>query len=160
MQITRNTVATFHYRLCGEDGMEIENSRDGEPVAYLHGHGNILPALESALEGRSTGDELSVTLGPEQAYGARREGSIQRVPIKHVMARGKLKPGMVVSVRTDGGARQVSVLKVGKFNVDVDTNHPLAGRTLRFDIELLEVRAATEEEIAHGHAHGPGGHHH
>jgi FKBP-type peptidyl-prolyl cis-trans isomerase SlyD len=160
MHITRNAVATFHYRLCGEDGVEIENSRAAEPVAYLHGHGNILPALESALEGRSAGEEFSVTLGPEQAYGPRREGSVQRIPIKHVVAGGKLKPGMVVSVRAEGGARQVSVLKVGKFNVDVDTNHPLAGRTLRFDIEVLAVRAASDEELAHGHAHGPGGHHH
>jgi len=86
--------------------------------------------------------------------------SIQRVPLKHLRARGRLRPGMVAAVETEHGARQVTVVKVGKFNADVDTNHPLAGRTLSFDIEVLEVRAASEEEIAHGHAHGAGGHHH
>ena len=160
MQIASGTVASFHYTLRGEDGVEIENSREGDPVAYLHGQGNILPALEERLAGHAAGDVLAVTLAPEQAYGVRREGSIQRVPLKHVQASGRLRPGMVVAVHTEHGARQVTVLKVGKFNVDVDTNHPLAGRTLSFDIEVLEVRAASAEEIAHGHAHGAGGHHH
>ncbi len=160
MQIANGTVASFHYTLRGEDGAEIENSRDGDPVAYLHGHGNILPALEEQLAGHAAGDTLSVTLAPEQAYGVRRADSIQRVPLKHLHAPGRLRPGMVVAVETEHGARQVTVLKVGKFNADVDTNHPLAGRTLSFEIEVLEVRAASEEEIAHGHAHGAGGHHH
>ena len=160
MQIASGTVASFHYTLRGEDGAELENSRDGEPVAYLHGHGNILPALEEQLAGHAPGDTLSVTLAPEQAYGLRHADSIQRVPLKHLHARGRLRPGMVAAVETEHGARQVTVVKVGKFNADVDTNHPLAGRTLSFDIEVLEVRAASEEEIAHGHAHGAGGHHH
>ncbi len=160
MQIASGTVASFHYTLRAEDGAEIENSRNGEPVVYLHGHGNILPALEQQLAGHAAGDTLSVTLEPEQAYGVRRADSIQRVPLKHLHAPGRLRPGMVVAVETEHGARQVTVLKVGKFNADVDTNHPLAGRTLCFEIEVLEVRAASEEEIAHGHAHGAGGHHH
>ncbi len=160
MQIADGTVASFHYTLRGEDGAELESSRDGDPVAYLHGHGNILPALEERLAGHAPGDTLAVTLAPEQAYGPRRADSVQRVPLKHIHARGRLQPGMVVAVQTEHGARQVTVLKVGKFNVDVDTNHPLAGRTLSFDIEVLEVRAASDEEMAHGHAHGAGGHHH
>lgn len=160
MQIADGTVASFHYTLRGEDGAELESSRDGDPVAYLHGQGNILPALEERLAGHAPGDTLAVTLAPEQAYGPRRADSVQRVPLKHIHARGRLQPGMVVAVQTEHGARQVTVLKVGKFNVDVDTNHPLAGRTLSFDIEVLEVRAASDEEMAHGHAHGAGGHHH
>jgi len=160
MQIADGTVASFHYTLRGEDGAELESSRDGDPVAYLHGQGNILPALEERLAGHAPGDTLAVTLAPEQAYGPRRADSVQRVPLKHIQARGRLQPGMVVAVQTEHGARQVTVLKVGKFNVDVDTNHPLAGRTLSFDIEVLEVRAASDEEMAHGHAHGAGGHHH
>ena len=160
MQIASGTVATFHYTLRAEDGAQIENSREGDPICYLHGHGNILPALEEQLAGHAAGDKLSVTLAPEQAYGVRREDSIQRVPLKHIQAHGRLQPGMVVAVQTEHGARQVTVSKVGKFNVDVDTNHPLAGRTLSFEIEVLDVRAASEEEIAHGHAHGAGGHHH
>jgi len=160
MQIADGTVASFHYTLRGEDGAELESSRGGDPVAYLHGHGNILPALEERLAGHAHGDTLAVTLAPEQAYGLRRADSVQRVPLKHIHARGRLQPGMVVAVQTEHGARQVTVLKVGKFNVDVDSNHPLAGRTLSFDIEVLEVRAASDEEMAHGHAHGAGGHHH
>jgi FKBP-type peptidyl-prolyl cis-trans isomerase SlyD len=160
MQIADGTVASFHYTLRGEDGAEIENSHARDPVAYLHGHGNILPALEEGLAGHAPGDTLSITLAPEKAYGARREGSIQRVPLKHIQAAGRLVPGMVVAVQTEHGQRQVTVVKLGKFNADVDTNHPLAGRVLTFDIEVLEVRAASNEERAHGHAHGAGGHHH
>ncbi|MBP8926827.1 MAG: FKBP-type peptidyl-prolyl cis-trans isomerase, partial [Pseudomonadales bacterium] len=132
----------------------------GEPISYLHGHGNILPALEESLLGKAAGDTLEVTLAPEQAYGIRHANAEQRIPLKHIAYRGKLQRGMVVSVQTEQGSRQVTVLKVGKFNVDVDTNHPLAGRVLNFAIEVLEVRVASEEEIAHGHAHGEGGHHH
>jgi FKBP-type peptidyl-prolyl cis-trans isomerase SlyD len=160
MQITDDTVASFHYTLRGEDGAEIENSREGEPIAYLHGHGNILSALEQGLAGHAAGDTLSLTLQPEEAYGRRREDFVQRVPLKHLHVTGRLVPGMVVPVHTEHGARQVTVLKVGKFNVDVDMNHPLAGRVLTFDIEVLDVRAGSAEEIAHGHAHGAGGHHH
>ena len=160
MQIAKNTIARFHYTLSGEDGIGIEDSHTGEPISYLQGHGNILPALEEQLLGKVAGDTLIVALAPEQAYGLRHTNAVQRVPLKHIVHRGKLQPGMVVGVQTEQGARQVTVLKVGKFNVDVDTNHPLAGRALNFAIEVLEVRAASEEEIAHGHAHGEGGHHH
>lgn len=160
MQIAKDTVARFHYTLSGEDGIGIEDSRAGEPISYLHGHGDILPALEEQLVGKAAGDTLEVRLAPEQAYGRGHTNAVQRVPLKHIVYRGKLQRGMVVSVQTEQGARQVTVLKVGKFNVDVDTNHPLAGRVLNFAIEVLEVRAASEEEIAHGHAHGEGGHHH
>lgn len=160
MQIAKNSVARFHYTLSGEDGIGIEDSHAGEPVTYLHGHGNILPALEEQLLGKAAGDTLEVALAAEQAYGLRHADAVQRVPLKYIVHRGKLQPGMVVGVQTEEGVRQVTVLKVGKFNVDVDTNHPLAGRALNFSIEVLEVRTASEEEIAHGHAHGEGGHHH
>jgi len=160
MHIAKDTIARFHYTLSGEDGIGIEDSHAGEPITYLHGHGNILPALEEQLLGKAAGDTLEVALAAEQAYGLRHADAVQRVPLKHIVHRGKLQPGMVVGVQTGQGARQVTVLKVGKFNADVDTNHPLAGRTLGFEIEVLEVRAASEEEIAHGHAHGAGGHHH
>ena len=109
MQIASGTVASFHYTLRGEDGAELENSRAGEPVAYLHGHGNILPALEEQLAGHAPGDTLAVTLAPEQAYGLRHADSIQRVPLKHIRAPGRrLAPGMVVAVETGHGARQVT----------------------------------------------------
>lgn len=160
MQIEQDSVASFHYTLKDADGFTLEDSREGDPIIYLHGHGNILPALEAQLAGRAAGDRVVTTLAPEDAYGKRIESSEQRIPIKHVRSGGKLAPGMRVTIETNQGMRQVTVVKVGKFNVDVDTNHPLAGKTLTFEIDLLEVRSASEEELSHGHAHAPGGHHH
>lgn len=160
MQIEKNKVISFHYRLTDEEGTEIENSYDGDPVAYLHGYRNIIQGLEQAMAGKQSGESFTTTVEPELGYGLRKESSVQRIPIKHLMTKGKLKPGMVVAVQTEHGARQVTVVKVGKFNVDVDTNHPFAGKVLNFAVEILDVRDASAEEIAHGHAHGVGGHHH
>ena len=160
MQIEHNKAVTFHYTLSDDSGVQVESSRKGAGQAYLHGHRNLLPALESALEGRVAGDSFTVSLTPDQAYGPRREGSIQRVPIKQLNAPGKLAPGMVVGIRGEGGMRRAVVVKVGKFNADVDLNHPLAGKGLVFDIEVIAVRDATAEELAHGHVHGAGGHQH
>ena len=163
MMIDKNQVVQFHYNLKVEgDDNALESSRTGDPVAYLHGHGNIIKGLEKAMAGQSEGDVFSATISPEDGYGKRVEGNNQRVPVKHLMVKknAKLKPGQVVSVQTDQGAKQATVIKAGKFNVDLDTNHPLAGRTLTFEIQIESVREATEEELAHGHAHGVGGHHH
>ncbi len=157
MKVKYNSVVKFHYRLRDETGAELEHSHDGEPNVYLHGHRGITPGLEEAITDKEEGDVFSVTLPPEKGFGVRQEGRQQRVPIKHL--RGKVKPkvGMVVSIQTDSGPRQAVVLKVGKFNVDVDTNHPLAGKTVTFDIEMVAVREATAEEVEHGHPHGDAG---
>ncbi len=161
MSIVRDSVVRFHYRLSSEDGVEIENSYEkNEPVTYLQGHGSILPALEQQLEGRGPGDTFSALLCAADAYGERDETAVMRIPLKNLVHRGKLEPGMIAGVQTNHGMRQVRVLKVGKFNADVDANHPLAGQALGFAIEILDVREATEEEISHGHVHGDGGHHH
>lgn len=160
MQIEKDAVVYFHYTLNGAQGEVFETSTNSHPMAYLHGHGNILPALEAQMEGKQVGDQYQVTLTPEQAYGERNEGATQRIPIKHLNTKAKLSKGMAVKVNTEQGPRDVTVVKVGKFNVDVDTNHPLAGLTLTFDIAIEDVRAATEEELAHGHVHGLGGHQH
>jgi len=164
MQISKNKVVTFHYRLQNQEGVEIENSHGGDPVAYLHGYGNIVRGLEKGMVGKNIEDVFSVTVKPEYGYGLRNEEATQRVPLKHLVGdkkqNAKLKPGALVSINTEDGAKQVVVIKAGKFNVDVDTNHPLAGQTLTFDIEVQSVREATEDEISHGHAHGVGGHHH
>ncbi|MFZ5655281.1 MAG: FKBP-type peptidyl-prolyl cis-trans isomerase [Pseudomonadota bacterium] len=160
MHIERDKAVTFHYSLSEAGGARIETSRERAPQAYLHGHRNLLPALEEQLAGHVAGDVLSVTLAPEQAYGPRREGATTRVPIKHLVFEGGLAPGQVVGIRTGGGLRRATVVKAGKFNADLDFNHPLAGKTLVFDIEVLAVRDATAEELAHGHVHGAGGHHH
>ena len=159
MPIEKNQVVLFHYSVRDEEGNVVEDSRSGEPNAYLHGHGGIIKGLEEALEGREAGDVFSVTVTPEKAYGPRKPDAIQRVPIKHLMGAKRWKAGMIAQVKTDKGPRHVLVAKVGHKFADVDTNHPMAGRTLTFDINILEVRDADAEELAHGHAHGPGGHH-
>lgn len=164
MHITADNVVSFHYRLSETQGELLESSENAEPTLYLHGHGNLLPGLEEALEGKQAGDKFEVNLTPEQGYGQRKEGAIQRIPIKHLRdhaaLKNKLKPGMRVAVNTEQGPWDAVVMKVGKFNVDIDSNHPLAGKELTFAIEVVDVRAATADELAHGHAHGAGGHHH
>ena len=126
----------------------------------LHGAGNILAGLEQALEGKDSGDRLTVSLDPEQAYGRRDESLRQRLSAKYLKHAGKLKPGKIVRVQTEQGPRMVTVLKVGLKTVDVDANHPFAGRPLRFELEVIDVRDADADEKAHGHVHGPGGHAH
>lgn len=160
MNITKNTVVQFGYTLKSETGDVIESSSPTTPVAYLHGQGNIIAGLERALEGRAEGDQFSVTVPPEDAYGPRKDGSVQRIAVKHLQGARKWKPGMIAHVDTEHGRHQVQIVKVGKFMADVDTNHPLAGKTLVFDVQVVSVRAASDEELAHGHAHGAGGHHH
>lgn len=160
MQIGNQHVVRFHYNLKDDAGEVIESSRDKQPMTYLHGYNAIIPGLEKALEGKTQGDTFSVTVPPEEAYGPRRENAVQRVPIKHLQGAKKWKPGMIARVRTEQGHLQVQVVKVGKFMADVDINHPLAGKALTFDVEVVEVRQATPEEIDHGHVHGEGGHHH
>jgi FKBP-type peptidyl-prolyl cis-trans isomerase SlyD len=164
MQVSTDKVVSFHYNLNDADGTQLETSYDSEPTLYLHGHSNILASLEDALEAKVAGDKVNITLEPAQAYGERKEGAVQRIPIKHLhnhaALKNKLKPGSRVVVNTQHGPWEAVVLKVGKFNVDIDSNHPLAGKTLSFEIEIVSVREATSEELAHGHAHGAGGHNH
>lgn len=160
MNIERNTVAIFHYTLRNAAGDELETSRSGEPTAYLHGAGNILPGLEKDMAGKASGDVFSVSLSAENAYGAHDPARQQRVPVKHLIYKGRLRPGMLVQINTDQGRRPATVIKAGKFSADLDINHPLAGQDLVFDVEIVDVRAASREEIAHKHVHGPGGHQH
>ena len=161
MLIEKNKVVSFHYRLKNAQGETLETTYQADPMAYLYGHGSILPSLEKAMQGKQVGEQFSITLTPEQAYGERKQDSQQRIPIKHLYGNPKkLRAGQTVSVNTKQGPRDVVVVKVGKFNVDVDTNHPLAGQTLSFEIEIIDVREASKEELAHGHAHGKGGHQH
>lgn len=161
MKIQKDSVVTITYRLSEADGSLLESSDDAMPMAYLHGHRNILAGLEAALEGLAIGDEKSVTLPPEQAYGLVHADAEQKVPVKHLVGKYKrLLPGMLVKVNTEKGTRDARVVKAGKFMVTIDTNHPFAGKTLVFDVVVRDVRDATTEEISHGHAHGLGGHSH
>jgi FKBP-type peptidyl-prolyl cis-trans isomerase SlyD len=160
LNINKDLVVRFHYTLKDEAGETLDSSEDAEPMTYLHGHGGLLPGLEDALAGKTAGDKLDVTLSPEKAFGERVADAEQRIPVKHLVGAKKWKPGMTAVVHTQHGHRQVTVLKVGQTMATVDTNHPLAGKTLTFTGEVVDVREATPEELSHGHAHGPGGHHH
>ena len=157
MPIEDRKVVNFHYTLTNDSGEQIESSREGDPMAYLHGYRNIIPGLENAMAGREKGDEFQVTVEPAEAYGERNPNSVQRISAKHFPDVRRLSPGQMVSLQTKQGPIQATIVKVGRFNVDVDANHPLAGQTLTFDVEITDVRDATQEEIDHGHVHGPGG---
>ncbi len=157
MIIEKDKVATFHYTLTEEGAGKLEDSRPDDPVTYLHGHQPMLQGLVDALAGKQPGDSFTVTIPPEKGYGERMEAETQRVPIKYLLNKGKLKPGMIVQVNTKNGARDATIVKVGKFNVDLDVNHPFAGKTLIFDVEVLDVRDAEAAELEHGHVHGAGG---
>jgi FKBP-type peptidyl-prolyl cis-trans isomerase SlyD len=159
MNISKDVVVEMHYTL-SEAGTKIESSIDSAPMVYLHGHKAMLDGVEAALEGKSANDKIDVTLSPAQAYGEIKEDAIQRIPIKHLQGAKKWKPGMTAIVESNQGRKQVTIVKVGKFNADCNLNHPLAGKTLDFNIEIISLRPASAEEVAHGHVHGEGGHHH
>ncbi len=159
MKIEKDRVVRFHYSVSEQGAEPVESSRDGEPLAILAGHGNIIPGLEKAMEGREAGEKFAVDVAAADAYGEKREGMVQRVPKKH-FGNQRLAPGMQVVLNTNFGPRPVTIAKVGMSVVDVDLNHPMAGKDLHFDIEVVDVREATPEEIEHGHVHGEGGHQH
>lgn len=147
MNISKNSVVQFHYTLADESGDQLESSFDGEPVTYIHGHGNMISGVEAALDGKVQGDEFTTTVAPEEGYGEIQQDALQRIPTKHLQGSETWIPGMVATVNTEQGERQVTIVKVGRFMVTVDINHPLAGRTLTFDIKVDTVREASEEEV-------------
>ena len=160
MHIEKNRVVTFNYTLRDEQGAVLDSSSGRGALSYLHGKGNIIPGLEQALAGKSAGDKLDVTVAPEQGYGARDERLVQIVARAKFGEVANLAPGMQVRANGPQGPRMVTIARVDRDFVTVDANHPLAGRTLLFSLEVADVRKATHEEITHGHVHGPGGHQH
>ena len=160
MHIEKNRVVTLNYTLRDEQGTILDASSGRGPLSYLHGKGNIIPGLEQALSGKAAGDKLDVTVTPEQGYGPRDERLVQIVPRTKFGEVEGLAPGMQVRVGGPQGQRIVSVVRVDRDFVTIDGNHPLAGRTLHFSVEIAEVRKASHDEVAHGHVHGPDGHHH
>ena len=160
MQIALNCVAYIHYTLKDDAGAVIDSSAGGEPLAYLHGVGNLVPGLEKALEGKQAGEKLSVKVAPEEGYGVRDEGLVQQVPRRSFQGVRDLKEGMRFQAQTQSGPVAVTVTRVQGDMITVDGNHALAGVTLNFEVEVTKVREATAEELMHGHVHGPGGHHH
>lgn len=158
MQIDNNTVVTLHYSVSSSDGTEIDNSRSGsgEPLVFLQGSHYLIEGLENALQGKQAGDKFAIEVEPEQGYGDRHEQLVQAVP-KSMFEGAELEVGMSFRATTDDGEQSVIIIDMTDDEVIVDGNHPLAGIDLSFDVEVIDVRAASEEEIAHGHVHGAGG---
>jgi len=160
MQVARDAVVLIHYTLTNDSGEVLDTSAGSEPLAYLHGAGNLISGLEEALEGKAAGDALLVALTAEKAYGVRDASLVQQVPRRAFQGVKELKAGMRFTAQTEQGPRSVMVTRVAGDMVTVDGNHPLAGQALNFDVKIESVRAATAEELSHGHVHGPDGHHH
>ncbi|MEX1239788.1 MAG: peptidylprolyl isomerase [Cyclobacteriaceae bacterium] len=156
MEITKNKVASIHYTLRDDEGTVIDSSEGRDPLLYLHGAGNLIPGMEESLEGKSKGEKFNIKIDPEKGYGEKDENLVQKVP-RSAFGDQEVKSGMRFSTNQGG---VVTVTDVGLESVTVDGNHPLAGVPLNFDVVVVEVRHATQEEISHGHVHGAGGHHH
>ncbi|PMR75483.1 FKBP-type peptidyl-prolyl cis-trans isomerase [Billgrantia endophytica] len=157
MQIAQNSVVAFHYTLTNDAGEVLDSSEGRQPLTYLHGAGNIIPGLEKGLEGRESGEKLNVTVSPEEGYGEVQPQLVQEVPRDAFQGVEAVEPGMQFQAQTQGGPLMVTVTKVEGDTVTVDGNHPLAGQKLNFDVEIAEVREASQEEVEHGHVHGEGG---
>ena len=158
MKIEKNTAVTLHYKLTDAAGKLLDQGR--EPMVYLHGgYDNIFPKVEAALDGQTPGYQATLLLAPQDAFGERDESLLQTIP-KTQFPPGVKVGGQLRSLAADGQARMFNVLKIKGDTVMLDGNHPMAGKSLRFALTVSAVRAATEEEIAHGHVHGAHGHHH
>lgn len=160
MQIAQDCVALIDYTLTNDAGDVIDSSQGGEPLAYLHGHQNIIPGLEKALAGKTAGDSLKVSIAPAEGYGDKNPSLIEQVPRHMFSGVDNIEVGMQFHAQTGGGMQVITVSAVDGDTITVDGNHPLAGETLHFDVTVKEVRAASQEELDHGHVHGVGGHHH
>ena len=160
MQIAKGTVVSINYTLTDDSNNVIDSSAGGEPLAYIHGADNIIPGLEKALAGKTAGDRLEVSVSPQEAYGLRDEALAQVIPRDRFESAQDIEIGMQFQTPTSDGVSVVTVTGVDNENVTVDANHPLAGMTLHFSVEVVAVGSATSEELDHGHVHGPGGPHH
>ncbi|USH02691.1 peptidylprolyl isomerase [Grimontia kaedaensis] len=157
MKITKDVVVSIAYQVKNEDGIVVDESTKEMPLQYLQGHNNLIVGLENALEGREAGESFEVTVAPEEAYGEYLDAMVQRVPADVFQGVDEIVVGMRFLADTDQGPIPVEVTDVDGDEVVVDGNHMLAGQTLTFNVEVVELRAATEEEIAHGHIHQSGG---
>ena len=160
MSISKDSVVTLHYTLKDDSGEVIDSSDGGEPLAYLHGHGNLVAGLERELTGKGPGEKLEVKITPAEGYGEYDAALVQRVPRRQLKGIAKIYVGMKLQAQTQDGPREVTVTQVLGDTVTIDSNHPLAGKNLNFAIDIVGVREATAEELEHGHVHGEHGHHH
>jgi FKBP-type peptidyl-prolyl cis-trans isomerase SlyD len=156
MQISKEKVVSIHYTLRNNQGTVLDSSEGKSPLLYIQGIGNLIPGMEEGLEGKVKGDKLNIKVSPEKGYGVRDEKMIQKVP-RSAFGNQEVKVGMQFHA---GNHQVVTVTHIGLDSVTVDGNHPLAGVELNFAVEVMDVRNATSDELAHGHVHGPGGHHH
>jgi FKBP-type peptidyl-prolyl cis-trans isomerase SlyD len=156
MQIAKHKVASIHYTLTDNSGKVLDSSVGREPLYYIQGIGNLIAGMEEGLEGKKQGDKVSLKVSPEKGYGVKNDALIQKVP-RSSFGSGKIEKGMQFQTNQGG---VVTVTNVGLNEITVDANHPLAGLELNFTVEVISIREATEDELSHGHVHGPGGHHH
>ncbi|NJA06209.1 peptidylprolyl isomerase [Methylococcaceae bacterium WWC4] len=155
MQITNNTAVSFHYTLTNRDGEQLDSSRGEVPLVYLHGAGNIIAGLEAALAGKQIGDKFNVTIAPDQAYGEIQE-EMKQVVSKTMFGDMEVEVGMQFHADVNYGSGVITVTEINGDDVTIDGNHPLAGEALTFDVEVVDVRPATADEMSHGHVHGAG----
>lgn len=160
MKIAKDKVVSIDYTLTDAKGAVLDKSSQGRPLYYIQGAGNIIPGLEKALEGKAAGETLKAQIPHKDAYGPRDESLMQVIPKSDFGEIRDLKVGMELEAESEDGIRIITVTKIEAEQVTVDGNHPLAGMDLTFDVNVVEVRDATSEELSHGHVHGPGGHHH
>ncbi len=156
----QNSVVLMDYTVKDDEGNLIDTSAGQDPLAFILGMGNIIPGLERAFIGKKKGDSFQVRVKPEEGYGERDEALVEVVPRTQFSGIKDLRPGMQLQAQTDDEVMVVTVVKLTDKEVTVDANHPLAGKTLNFDVAVVDVRTATQEELSHGHVHGVGGHHH
>jgi FKBP-type peptidyl-prolyl cis-trans isomerase SlyD len=160
LKISQNSVVTIQYTLTNDLKEVLDRSSAKDPLVYLHGTGSLIPGLEQSLEAHVAGEKLNVTVKPEDGYGVRNDKMLQNVQKSEFPKDEVLAVGMRFQVSGEDGPMVLTVVEIKDEEVIVDANHPLAGVNLHFDVEIMDVRAATENELSHGHAHGPGDHHH
>ena len=159
MKITNGSVVSVHYTLTDDDGNVLDSSEGREPLDYMQGVGNIIPGLEKEMEGKVVGDKFTAIISPEEGYGVRSENLVQTIPMSNFQDASQVQLGVQFQVQTEDAVRIATVTKIVGDSVTLDMNHPLADMTLHFDVEIMAIREATEEEKAHGHVHTHGHHH-
>jgi FKBP-type peptidyl-prolyl cis-trans isomerase SlyD len=161
LKVGKNTVVRFEYTLKSDAGEVLDSSEGGEALMYLHGEGQIVPGLEKAMEGKGAGDTFDVKVSPEEGYGKHEDEAVFEIPKAKLPKGLNAEVGMELASRgPNGESFRFRIVKIAEDSVTADANHPLAGANLNFAIKIVEVRAATAEELEHGHAHGGDGHHH
>lgn len=160
MNIEKDKAVSIDYTLTNDKGEVLDSSSGREPLAYLHGNGGLIPGLEKELEGKAKGDKLKAVISPDQAYGVRSDELVQEVPLENFQDKNEVQVGAQFQVQNGEQVHIATVTALSETSATIDMNHPLADETLHFDVEVMDVREATKEELEHGHIHGAGGHHH